>query len=274
MGCVLPFWNTIRASLRPWSDRDELTRDFPVQIGDKRKRVRERLGDPQEAYQAMEVFYSEGITVYYDIHNDQVDGLLAQRLKSGVAFSGTVHGVSLGDDFSTLQTELGNPVDWGLPYESMSLATWKTDNDRLVIAYIERPNKATSNHSTAGVIRSIGTCTIKSFLSYIAVVSISIEQIRAGKIPTRIEDSTILEASIGSGSDEMKLVNVDFDAPFFAKEYNIVKAELGLMGGAWVYAVFGTDRYIAFWLYPLRWEFPVIRAIQDRTNILSPPTDN
>ena len=249
-----------------------MAKDFPVQIGDHRKQVREQLGEPQEVSKATDNFYSEGITVYYDIHNGQVDGLLAQPLKSGVAFSGTVHGISIGDDFSDARSKLGTPVDWGLPFETMSLATWEIDTDRLLIAYIDRPNEAALNRKTVGIIRSIGTCTTKSFLSYIAVVSISIEQIRAGKTPTRIEDDTVLEARIGSGPDEIRLIDVDFDASFFAKEYNIVSVELGLMGGAWVYAVFGSNRYIAFWLYPLRWEFPVIRAIQDRTHLVSAPS--
>lgn len=241
-------WKYLYRSYQSWSERREITKDLPVEIGDARGEVRERLGEPQEGGGAMDIYYADGLAIYYDIHTEDVDGFLATPLRSGVAFDGTIHGVSLGDDFADARSKLGRPVDWGLPYEA---ALWEEGEGRYIIAYIRRnPEHATEEE--LGTIRALGYCTVKSFMSYEAVVSIAVEQIRDGQRPSRME--------------EMAMVPVNLEAKFFQEPYNILGVTQNIMGGANAHVAFGEEKCLVFWLYPQRWEFPMIRAIYDREN--------
>lgn len=130
----------------------------------------------------------------------------------------------------------------------MSLAAWEVE-DHLLIVYLLRDVSESdpASRDDLGRVEVISLCTVSSFLSYESVVAIAIEQIRNGQTPTRL--------------DEMAIIEVDLDAPYLQKEYNILDISPALMGGASVTVGFEGGPILHFWLYPLAWQFPVIRVI-------------
>ena len=101
-----------------------------------------------------------------------------------------------------------------------------------------------------GTVKSIAYCSPKSFVGYNALVAIAIEQIKRGVTPPAFEKEDILT------------INVELDSPIFNEEYEMLGARQAPAGGAEVLVVFLESKVVlAFWVYPLQWQFPVIRAI-------------
>ncbi len=229
-----------------------LENNFPVKIGDARERVLEVLGKSDATGWNIEHYYSEGIEISYDQHFDTVDGLIAYPLPSGTAFEGTVFGIKLGDSFAKVKEIIGPPSHWGLAYEHSSIAVWEID-DKLLVAEFWR---SSSNDKTplptqqSGTVKSISYCNRKSFVGYNALVAIAIEQIQRGVTPPAFETEDILT------------MNIDLDSPILNEEYEILGARPAIMGGAEVLVAFIKSKVVlAFWIYPLQWQYPVVRAI-------------
>ncbi|MBC7933534.1 MAG: ATP-binding protein [Rubrivivax sp.] len=226
--------------------------DFPVKLGDTRERVLEALGKPNITGRNIEQYFSEGIEVSYDQHFDTVDGLIVYPLPTGTAFEGTVFGIKLGDSFAKVKEAVGRPSHWGLAYENSSIAVWEIEDKLLVAEFWRSSNDKTTLLSSQqlGTVKSISYCNRKSFVGYNALVAIAIEQIKRAITPTSFESENIV------------MMNIEIDSPIFNEDYEILGARPALMGGAEVLVAFIESKVVlAFWVYPLEWKYPVIRAI-------------
>jgi hypothetical protein len=231
-----------------------LEESFPVKLDDTHEHVRAVLGEPDDEAFKVEHFYTEGVEVSYDPHTDKVDGLIVCHLPSGTAFDGTVFGLRLGDDFSKVRSGLGKPDYWSLSRSNGSLAIWERD-DRLVCCEIWR-NTGDGKMVPVGTIKSIYYCNRKSYIGYIALVAIALEQMRKGIEPPIFEKGG------------PTLLDIDLDDPVFKEPYEILGAVAALLGGSEVLVAFTDSKVgIAFWVYPLMWSTPVIRSIGRRPRI-------
>jgi len=225
--------------------------DFPVKLDDTREHVLKVLGEPDATGWQIEHYYSEGIEVSYDQHFDTVDGLIVYPLPSGTAFEGTVFGIKLGDSFARVKEIVGRPSHWGLAYENSSIAVWEIGDKLLVAEFWRSDSRKTllSSHQL-GTVKSIAYCNRKSFIGYNALVAIAIEQIKRGVTPPAFEKEDILTMDVELGS------------PIFSEEYEMLGAQPALYGGAEVIVAFMESKIVlGFWVYPLEWQYPVIRAI-------------
>ncbi|MCA1643718.1 MAG: ATP-binding protein [Acidobacteria bacterium] len=243
-----------------------LEENFPVKLGDARERVFEILGEPDVTGWQVVQYYSEGIEISYDQHFDTVDGLIVYPLPAGTAFEGTVFGIKLGDSFARVKEIVGRPSHWGLAYENSSIAVWEIDDKLLVVEFWRSSNdkKTLLSSQQLGTVKSISYCNRKSFVGYNALVAITIEQIKRGITPPLFETENIV------------LMNVELDSPIFDEDYEMLGARAALAGGAEVLVAFIESKVVlAFWVYPLQWQYPVIRAIYklggepDTTNVES-----
>ncbi len=229
-----------------------LKENFPIKIGDTREHVLAVLGKPDATGWQIEHYYSEGIEISYDQHFDTVDGLNVYPLLTGTAFEGTIFGIKLGDSFARVKEIIGRPSHWGLAYENSSIAVWEID-DKLLVVEIWRTNnnkKTLLSSQQLGTVKSICYCNRKSFVGYNALVAIAIEQSKRGITPPAFERNDILTTDI-------ELNNL-----ISSEEYEMLGARLAIMGGAEVLVAFIESKVVlAFWVYPLGWEHPVIRAI-------------
>jgi len=228
-----------------------LEEDFPVKLGDTRERVLEALGKPDATGWQIEQYYSEGIEISYDQHFGTVDGLIVYPLPSGTVFEGTVCGIKLGDSFARVKEIIGRPSHWGLAYENSSIAVWGIEGNLLVVEFWRsRSREKESSSKQSGTVKSISYCNRKSFVAYNALVAISIEQIKRGVIPPAFEKGGILTMDV-----ELESLIVD-------EEYEVLGASRAPMGGAEVLVAFRPSKAVlGFWVYPLRWRYPVVRDI-------------
>jgi hypothetical protein len=176
----------------------------------------------------------------------------AHTLPSGTAFEGTVFGIKLGDSFARVKEIVGRPSHWGLAYENSSIAVWEVDGKLLVAEFWRSSNdkKTLLSSQQLGTVKSIAYCNRKSFVGYNALVAIAIEQIKRGIIPSSFETEDIL------------MMGVNLDSQIFDQEYEMVGARPAIAGGAEVIVGFVKSKTaLAFWVYPLEWKYPVIRAI-------------
>ncbi len=229
-----------------------LEESLPIKLNDTRARVREVLGEPDGIGWQIEHYYSEGIELSYDQHFDTVDGFTVYPLPSGVAFEGTIFGIKLGDSFAQVKEAIGRPSYWGLAHENSSLAVWEIDDDKMLV--VELWSSKAGNHlvpsQQLGTVKSIAYSNRKSFIGYNAMVAIAIEQIRRGLIPSAFE------------RPELTTLEPKLDSPIYAENYELLGARPALTGGAEVLVDFTESKtLIAFWIYPLEWRYPVIRAI-------------
>lgn len=227
-----------------------LEKNFPVKFGDTRAHVLEVLGIPDAKGCNIEQYYSDGIEVSYDQHFDTVDGLIVYPLLTGTAFEGTVLGIKLGDSFAKVKEVVGRPSHWGLAYENSSIAVWEVDGKLLVVEFWRSSKKTQLSSQQLGTVKSIAYCNHKSFVGYNAIVAIAIEQIKRGVTPPVFETENILT------------MNIKLDSPVFNEDYEMLGARPAIMGGAEVLVAFIEPKVIlAFWVYPLGWQYPVIRGI-------------
>ena len=225
---------------------------FPISLGDSREKVHSILGDPSATGWQIEQFYNEGIEVSYDQHFDFVDALCIYPLPAGTAFVGKLCGIKLGDSFTDARNVLGQPAHWGLAYENGSLAVWEIQ-DKLLVTEIWSVRHRNTSVATSqlGTIKSIAYCERKSTVGYNAMVAIVIEKIRRDITPTEFERNNLLEES-------------QIDRELFDDAYDLLGARPALFGGQEVLVGFPTSkRVIAFWIYPLEWRYPVVRAIYE-----------
>lgn len=224
---------------------------FPIKLNDSMEHVLEVLGEPDATGWQIAHYYSEGIELSFDQHFDFVEGISIYHLPTGTAFEGTLLGIKLGDSFSSVKEKLGKPALWGLAYAKGTMAVWEFDDKLFMITIWSNKNKDnTIPFQQLGTVNTISYSNQKSFVGYNILVVRAINQIREGKIPKEFEREDIL------------IDNIDLDSSLFHQEYELLGAQQALMGGAEVWIGFPeTKEVVAFWVYPLRWQFPVIRAI-------------
>lgn len=244
---------------RMWRERIEyknikslsFEENFPVKLEDTMEHVLEVLGEPDGTGWRIAHYYSEGIEISYDQHYDFVDGVSIYHLPSGTAFEGTLFGIKLGDSFAKVKDSVGNPSYWGLCYQKSSVAVWEIDDKLLFVMIWSNKNHDDSiPFQQLGTVRTISYCNKKSFIGYNALVARAMEQIGRGEIPNDFE------------REDITITGIDLNSPLFQKEYELLGARPALMGGAEVLVGFTESKeVIAFWIYPLQWQYPVIRAI-------------
>jgi hypothetical protein len=229
-----------------------LEKNIPIKIGDTREEVLGALGEPDATGWQVVQYYSEGLEISYDQHFDTVDGLSVYSLPAGTAFEGTVFGIKLGDSFASVKDTIGRPSYWGLAYENSSVAVWEI-NDNLLVVEFWRSSNAKQGLMPAqqlGTVKSISYCRTKSFVAYTALVAIAIEQLSKGITPPIFTPGDIVT------------MGIELDSPIFNEQYEVLGARPALMGGAEVLVAFPeTKVLLAFWIYPLEWKYPEIRAI-------------
>jgi hypothetical protein len=254
---------------RMWKERLEdkhakslsLEDNFPVKLNDPFDQVIEVLGQPDATGWQVAQYYSEGIEIYFDQHFDFVEALTIYHLPSGTACEGTLFGIKLGDSFIKVKSLLGPPAYWGLVYEKSSMAVWEFVDTLLVIQVWSDKNRTGAvPFQQLGTVRLISHCNRKSQVAYSAMVVKVIQQIRQGTVPKEFE------------SEDISVSGIKLDDPIFHETYELLGVRQAIMGGAEVLIGFHESKtVIAFWIYPLMWRNPVVRAIYSTGG---PPTED
>lgn len=219
----------------------------------KKDEVRKLLGSPQEGEESLiESYWNDGIQVYFNRHDDFVDGYIYKRLASGVQFEGDVLGVKLGDTFAQAKVKLGNPINWGIPSPHTSLAFYHLENRFLtLVIWRQQPEDKTIDFNI-GSIYAIGYSEECSVLACEPMAAIAIEDIRQKRKISFLEN-------------EDYTFDVNFDAEFWYEEYQMLPPTFGIMGGYFVTVIFiESKKVIDFWFYDLAWSYMGIRMIHER----------
>lgn len=239
----------------------------PVTLGSTFEEVHKVLGSPTGYSKLGEEYFSLGITVFpkYGEHN-VVGGLMASQLPSGIAFEGRLNGIKLGMSFAQVRSKLGNPSFWGTADAHPPIALWK-QGDNLTIAYFPIPR--TNNTST---VTHITYCKQSSVAAYHAIVSVALQELRAGRILEYFNElreySDVSDIAGGLTFDQ-------FRDHYSQLSYEIVAVTPNSLGGADVELLYDNDDLIIVWIYPLDWEKPSIRLIHNRgTYLLEKATNN
>ena len=220
-------------------------------LGWTRQKVKKVLGLPQYSDGLQEKYWSHGLEVYYNRHWNRVDGVLAKEAESGIAYDGEVNGIKIGDTFAEVRSKIGNPINWGIPDEHLSIALYLINGNYLNIALWRSVPTDAPIGIRQGTVMGISLSTEHSILSCTPIVMIAIEEIRQGKRPT------LLEHRRGK-------LNYDPKATFWNEHYEISPVQLGIYGGYFIQVLFTlSNRLILFWLYDLAWDKFVIRALSD-----------
>jgi len=223
-----------------------------VDVGFTREKIHKLLGKPQQSTYLEDLFWSHGIIVYYNRHEDRSDGVILTRLESGIEYPNQFKDIRLGDSFAKANTKLGNPLNWGLPYKDISFAHYDLKNKFLTLSiWRDKPENPPTDFKV-GNIQGIGYCQKYSVLACQPLVAITIEEIKNGLSPTYLEP--LSEKSIA----------LDFSSSFFHEPYEMSQMQYGKYGGYYIYVHFViSKKTIAIWLYDLSWSEMVIRSMRD-----------
>lgn len=81
-------------------------------------------------------------------------------------------------------------------------------------------------------------------------MAIAIEQLKRGISPPVFETKDIMT------------MNIELDSPIFMEPYEMLGVRQAPAGGAEVLVAFIESKVVlGFWVYPLEWKYPIIRAI-------------
>jgi len=219
-----------------------LEQDFPIGFGDTRSFVHKQLGSPQEVATVWDTFYSDGLSVYYDRHTQEVDGFYAHLVKSGYSYPGTICGISIGNTIKTAREILGRPDAWGLTADA-PMAVWKSNPNYLIATLYPK------GHEKSGHIVSLTYCRESSFACYTAIFAGALQELRCGKLPGMLEDPSC------------PTISVDVNDTRFRLPYAIVSAHLSPIGGAEMVAKYADGSEIYTYIYPQGWITPRIRGL-------------
>jgi hypothetical protein len=225
---------------------------LPIKFHSSRIEVRDVLGVPQEEARFYEIYWSHGIEVYYNRHEDFADGFVIKRLESGIQYEDKILGIKLGDTFAKVKSILGNPLNWGIPNPHTSIAFYHIDKHFLALSIWRKSPDEPVPDFIIGSVYEISYCEEGSLLACEPMTALAIEDIRQ-KRDISFHEGNNLEGVI------------DFNADFFKEEYFMFPPEYGAMGGYTVLVVFlESMKEIEFWFYDLGWSSMVIRTIYDR----------
>ncbi len=224
---------------------------FPVKLDDSQEDVIGKLGKPDAEGWKIAQYYTEGFEISYDQHFDTVEGISIYNLPSGTAFEGTLLGVKLGDSFSKVKEVLGQPTYWGLVYEKGTIAIWEIGEVMVFIEIWSNKYRDSSVPSQQlGTVRAVSYCKRKSLIAYNAMVAKAMKELRQGILPESFE------------REERTFLDINIEDPIFQKDYELLGGRQAEMGGVEVLVGFPeTEEVLGFWIYPLQWQFPVIRGV-------------
>ena len=209
------------------------------------------LGKPNETNGMLISYFSHGIQIApdYEFRNN-VGGIVVKQLPSGVMYKGIINGIKLNYTFEEIKEELGEPTYWGISSELSSTAIWTKENSNiLTIVDFSKEKQWKANKITYSKQSSIVT--------YLAILTSAIQELKANRV------SVFFEELNKKGNSKLMDADVplkEFIAKFLHKDYDIIGIKGNPFGG--VHIILGyEDAILVFWVYPLEWEQPSIRAI-------------
>ncbi|MBC5853468.1 hypothetical protein [Vibrio metschnikovii] len=226
----------------------------PIDIGMPISEVEVLLGQPQEIDFISRSYFSHGIEVNpsYE-YQDLVGGITVKKLPSGVMFKGRVDGISLNSSVDDIKNTKGRPTYWGVESDGKAVAIWYA-HDLLTIVNFE-PDK-----NNISVATSITHTESASIVAYRSILLSIFQELKAGRVSQFAKEfearakSTVLPDGM--------LTLESFANTYLHQKYQLIAMKPALMGGAELYVGFG-DTLLYFWIYPLSWKQPTLRAIVD-----------
>lgn len=216
-------------------------------------KVNQILGMPNENDGLVFSYFTHGIQIAPDYEfQDKVGGIVVTQLKSGVSYKGYIKGIKLDNTFEEIQSVLGSPIYWGISSELTSTAIWKTENNAVVIVDFTKIKDWKANKITYS--------KQSSKVSYLAIVNSAIQELKAGRISVFFNE---LSKMSNNEIKDLKLPIISLESfknNFLNEDYKVIGSVWNPMGGMNIILGYETD-ILEFWVYPLDWKQPSIRAI-------------
>ena len=109
------------------------TSKLPVNMGEPRTAVREKLGTPNVINKintkgwAFDTFFAHGLVIGYSNRNE-VNKIIATQLRPGTSYKHLIFGVRIGDNVSKCTELWGNPIKWEETPMGYSRVSWEKDD--------------------------------------------------------------------------------------------------------------------------------------------------
>lgn len=235
----------------------EENRNPPLTIGMTIIEAEKNLGKPQEINFIARSYFSHGIEINPDYeHEDEVGGITVRKLPSGVMYRGKIEGIRLNSSFDELKDIKGNPTYWGVESSDSSTAIWYENENVTIVHFSPNAEKKWSADS-------ITYTRAASMVSYRAILLSVFQELKAGRVSQFAEELAERENSDFFEKNDIGMLSLrDFSEQYLHQDYEFVLMEPALNGGAEIYLAFG-EKLLVFWIYPLGWEQPTLRAILD-----------
>ncbi|MEZ8311515.1 hypothetical protein AB6D20_019290 [Vibrio splendidus] len=248
---VLTFVN----SFNPYSEEN---RSLPIDIGMKISEAEMELGEPQERSFIGNSYYSHGIELNPDYEfQDKVGGVTVKRLPSGVTYKGKIDDIRLGYTIEEATEVKGSPTYWGVESQERSVAIWN-DIETLTIVYFE------ANKNGIWVADSITYTKAASIVAYRSILLSIFQELKAGRVSIFAEELAERGSAPDFMDNELGMLTLgQFSSQYLHQKYEIVMMKPAIGGGVELYLGFNEEKVLYFWIYPLGWEQPTLRAIVD-----------
>ncbi|MBN3098080.1 hypothetical protein H4F38_09975 [Pectobacterium brasiliense] len=229
----------------------------PFKIGMKITDVEKVIGEPQRVNFIAKSYFSHGIEINPDYENpDNVGGITVKTLPSGVMYKGKVDGIRLNTSFEEVKKNKGNPTYWGVESAKSSIAIWY-ENEMLTIVHFT-PGKDEIWQSD-----SITYTKSASIVAYRAILLSVFQELKAGRVSQFAEELAERENTDFFKDNDLGLISLSsFSQQYLHLDYEFVLMKPAIGGGVELYLAFG-EKLLYFWIYPLAWEKPTVRAIID-----------
>lgn len=237
----------------PWSEENSAA---PIRIGMDLTEVEGILGKPQEINFISRSYFSYGIEVNPDYeHREKVGGVTAKRLPSGVMYKGKIDGIRLGESANEVKEIKGEPTYWGIDASDSSTAIWYKKSDVLTIVHFS------ANENNVWVADSITLTRASSFVAYRAILLSVFQELKAGRVSQFAEELVEMSKKASFKDNKIGMISLkEFSKKYLYQSYEFVFMKPAIGGGAEIYLGFG-DKLLNFWVYPVGWEKPSLRAI-------------
>lgn len=229
----------------------------PIEIGMKITEVEDILGQPQEVGFISKSYFSHGIEINPDYESpEEVGGITVKRLPSGIMYKGKIDDIRLNDSVEEIKEAKGAPTYWGIDSPESSTAIWY-ENDFLTIVHF------TANKDEIWTADSIIYTKSASFVAYRAILLSVFQELKAGRVSQFAEELAERGRDKDFNNNDLGMLSLEsFSRQYLHQDYEFVLMKPALGGGAEIYLSFG-DKLLYFWIYPLGWEKPTVRAIVD-----------
>jgi hypothetical protein len=242
-------------SVNPYSEEN---RTLPIKIGMKIADAEKVLGAPQDRNFIGNSYFSHGIELNPDYEfQDQVGGITVKRLPSGVIYKGKVDGIRLGWSIDDIKDNKGNPTYWGVESNQSSVAIWNNIKT-LTIVYL-KPNK-----QNIWVADSITYTKEASITAYRSILLSVFQELKAGRISRFAEELAERGKKPEFKKNDLGMLSLEeFSQKYLHQSFEFIMMRPAIGGGVELYLGFNKEKILYFWIYPLGWEQPTIRAIVD-----------